>query len=275
MLLNILCNICFPNGIAKMSMYSAEGYLTWSDSVGFLDADNRVSLFSLLYFYVANTYVKLHKYTKKKEDRIIILSYALVIFNTLISRSGSAIIALTVLIICKLLIRYKRLWGTMLSWKGIAVTAIFIGLFVSDKFSGIFVILGKLFNKGTTLSGRTVIWSEAISKIAKSPILGYGTLEEGAFFKVGTYTWYAHNQYLDLWLQGGILCLFMFMAIVIFLNKTNKSSCKIGMYQNFICVMIPFITVGVVEHFILRNYYQFWVFVCISFALRNVWEEER
>lgn len=270
MIINVLCYICFPNGIARMSMFSDEGYLTWSDSVGFLDADNRVSLFCLLYFFITNTYVKLRRCNKNKKNRIIILSYTLVVLNIIFSRSGSGIIALVILLICQLLIRYKKIWSTLLSWKGILAISIFIGLFVSGKFSGILVILGTIFNKGSTLSGRTVIWREAIDKIAKAPILGYGTLEGGAFFKVGTYTWYSHNQYLDIWLQGGIICLIILMAIVVFLNKIIKLNCEIDMYRNFICVMVSFLAIGVVEHFILRNYYQFWIFVCVSFALRNV-----
>lgn len=265
--INLLCDIFFTNGIAKISMYSDEGYLTWSDSVGFLDADNRVSLFCLLYYYVANMYAKLKKCNKKN---IIIMSYVLIFFNIVISRSGSGIIALSVLIICQLLIRYKRIWSALLSWRGIVIVGTFIGLFVAGKFSALVVILGKVFNKGISLSGRTVIWIKAIEKITKSPILGYGTLEGGAFFKVGTYTWYAHDQYLDLWLQGGIFCLLLFVNIIVFLNKRIKLSYIIENYKYFVCTMVPFLTMGIVEHFILRNYYQFWLFICISFALRSV-----
>lgn len=269
MAINIIGDFLFTNGIARMSMYSDEGYLTWSDSVGFLDADNRVSLFAFLYYYVANMYGKLQKH-----NRAIFLSYILIISNIIMSRSGSAIIALIILLMYQLIVRSPRLRSVLLSWKGLLLAGIFIGFFVSGKFEGILIILGKIFNKGVTLSGRTVIWGEAIKKIIKSPILGYGTLEGGAFFKIGTYTWYAHDQYLDLWLQGGIISLVAFFVIVNFLNVKLRLNKGRDNYYCFVSTIVAFLTIGIVEHFILRNYYQFWIFICISFALRNTAREK-
>ena len=106
----------------------------------------------------------------------------------------------------------------------------------------------------------------AIEKIGKSPIFGYGTLEGGALFNVGTYTWYAHEQYLDLWLQGGILALISFICMIVFTHKKARNTMDRANYINFVAVLMAFLTMGIVEHFILRNYYQFWIFICIAFA---------
>lgn len=198
MIVNLACDILFPNGIAKMTMYTDEGYITWSDSVGFLDADNRVSLFGLLYIYIANIYC----YLKKGKHQIKIGAYFLTCLNILFAKSGSGIIVLIFVLVYQMFVRRKDIIQSMLTWKSITLFAVFIGLFVSGKFSWLLILLGNMFDKGATLSGRTTIWMEAIDKIIKSPIWGYGTLDGGAFFKIGSYTWYSHNQYLQRCTKG-------------------------------------------------------------------------
>lgn len=267
MMVNLACDILLPNGIAKISMYSDEGYLTWSDSVGFLDADNRVSLFGLLYIYVSSIYIYLQKGNHKKR---IVWPYILAIINIIIAKSGSGIIALTVLLAYQMIARRKSIIKSILTWKSIVIFVILTGLFVSGKFAGLLLLLGNTFNKGVTLSGRTLIWVSAIDKIIKSPIWGYGTLEGGAFFKIGTYTWYSHNQYLDLWLQGGVFCLLSFFMILVFLNKTIRLGSDGCNYKSFVLVVLAFLVMGIAEHFIIRNYYQFWMLVCVAFSLRDI-----
>lgn len=269
MVLNIIVYLLFPSGIAHMSMYSNEGYLTWTDSIGFLDADNRVSLYAFLYFYIAQIYYASINRTINNKFVYNFMIYIITITNIVLSRSASGILSLLVLVSFMILINYKKSLSRIISWKGLLVLSLFVGLFVSGKFSGLLSFLGTIFNKGYTLSGRTEIWLLAIEKIAKSYILGYGTLDGGAFFHIGTYTWYAHNQYLDLWLQGGILCLIMFFVLIIYTNKKIRSVQINKSYFCFVAVLLAFLTLGIVEHFIIRNYYQFWLFICIAFSMRN------
>jgi O-antigen ligase len=75
------------------------------------------------------------------------------------------------------------------------------------------------------MTGRTMIWKKVLGLIFDRPLSGYGWLSywmpgvkpyEGLVVinKVAYYQ--AHNAFLDMWLQGGILALIFFIILVVF-----------------------------------------------------------
>ncbi|MDO4308167.1 MAG: O-antigen ligase family protein [Eubacteriales bacterium] len=268
MFFNLVLKVMFPKGMAGMFMYTTEGYLAWTDTIGFLDADNRVSLFAFLYFFIAHIYIELycdgiHAYKKNN----YIITYILVIVNILLSKSGSGVLAMLVLLLLVFFIKSKKSIGNIVSWKGLTIISIVIAFFVTGKMTNVVSWLGSLMGKGVSLSGRTAIWAMAVEKIINSPIIGYGTLEEGAFFNIGYYTWYAHDQYLDFWLQGGILTLISFIILIGYTHSRIKRVAIKNYYIVYVASLVAFLALGVVEHFVIRNYYQFWCFICFAFVM--------
>lgn len=267
--LSVIFYICFPTGIAKISMMTDSGYVAWSDKINFLDADNRISLFILLYYFIANLYLEFCEISCKKKKYVKVFSYLLILGNVCLARSGSGIMGLIALIACHFIIKYIK-GQQKVSWKFFAVFLFIIGMFVSGNMNWLIDVLGIIFNKGITLSGRTVIWSMAIDKIKDSPIMGLGTLEGGAFFKVGEYTWYAHDQYLDFWLQGGIFALISFVAFIVLCQRNARLNMKKDIYNIFVSTLVAYLVVGIVEHFFVRNYYQFYCFLCIAYGVCKI-----
>lgn len=78
-------------------------------------------------------------------------------------------------------------------------------------------------------SGRNILWEDALGKLWRRPVLGYGL---NSFKKVytswgkldGVYTW--HNEFLQMYLESGILglvsFLFLFGAIFFLAGKLSK-----------------------------------------------------
>ncbi|GAA1943372.1 O-antigen ligase family protein [Agromyces allii] len=85
-------------------------------------------------------------------------------------------------------------------------------------------LLLQLFGKGEDLTGRTDIWASVIDLAQQRPIAGWGYVgywvpwvepfKELAVRKGVTYL-QAHNAWLDIWMQLGVLGLIAFVAIVI------------------------------------------------------------
>jgi len=76
-------------------------------------------------------------------------------------------------------------------------------------------------DRDSTLTGRTIIWAESLTSIAKQPILGYGY---SAFWDASpeamridkVVKWqvpHAHNAYIDLTLQLGLTGLVLFLVV--------------------------------------------------------------
>ena len=85
--------------------------------------------------------------------------------------------------------------------------------------------LFNLIGKSPDMTGRTMIWKKVLGLIFDRPLSGYGWLSywmpgvkpyEGLVVinKVAYYQ--AHNAFLDMWLQGGILALIFFIILVVF-----------------------------------------------------------
>lgn len=95
------------------------------------------------------------------------------------------------------------------------------------------------------LTGREIIWLESISLIIKKPLIGYGmgaTLEE---LTGGTLT--AHNVYLQLLLQGGILLLTPFIMYIGWIWKNMWKVRNNAIVQAGASCLVGILVVGTFE----------------------------
>lgn len=95
-----------------------------------------------------------------------------------------------------------------------------VGVILLTYRAEIFTLIGK----SPDMTGRTMIWKKVMALIFDRPLEGYGWLSywmpgikpyEGLVVinKVAYYQ--AHNAFLDMWLQGGILALIFFIILVV------------------------------------------------------------
>lgn len=210
-----------------------------------------------------------------------LIFYALSIF--LIWKTNSR---LSLVIIILLTLGYYSLLLFQLS--GPTIIAIITMLIIPITFGLGFTIINYediLLSMGrdTTLTGRTVVWENVIYAISLRPILGYGyngfwqnwdgiygTIWSQQFsqWKVGS----AHQTYLDVWLQLGVIGLILYVFILVnnIINSIviliqNRSSVLIFIALYLICILIMGFVETVTMYITL-----FWtLFTIITFYIRN------
>ena len=83
----------------------------------------------------------------------------------------------------------------------------------------------RLLNKSSTLTGRTDIWAEVVHLASQRPVLGWGWISywvpglapfDKSVFRIGGIQYLqAHDAWLDLWLQLGIVGVVVFAAFTL------------------------------------------------------------
>jgi exopolysaccharide production protein ExoQ len=143
----------------------------------------------------------------------LILSFGLVIFSNSVSS----------LVVCVLLLALLPVYRA-LRWR----ITLAVPFLISAWLLGGGVVMWGLYNAETilgalgrdiTLTGRTNLWPLVITMISQRPWLGYGysgfwEADKGAYFSFalnGFQPTSAHNGFLDLWLQLGLLGVLVFV----------------------------------------------------------------
>ena len=164
-------------------------------------------------------------------------------------------------------VKRKRL-RKLLNLRVIVYAGIIISfLFTFFNFSSLFSsILVNVFHKDASLSYRTQIWAESIKYLAKSPIIGQGLADNGNFIYWGYVNapkslWQAHNNWLQLLYDGGIVSMLIFISII------NMNSVKLSRYYNkkivsiLLISMIVLFIVMISEILIYTPYFYLIIFV--------------
>jgi exopolysaccharide production protein ExoQ len=143
--------------------------------------------------------------------RWIYLAFAL--FSILLiggSRSGQAVVLVVLPPITLVMLLWLRRMSLQIRSLVILV-AIPIGIFLSLLSNVIITEVLNILGKDPTLTGRSEIWSAVIASLGHHILLGggYGTgwelVAEGVFLRIGGTMTHAHNGYLDLVLDVGIV----------------------------------------------------------------------
>ena len=164
-------------------------------------------------------------WTKYYDAILITLS----IFLIFMARSSSVFMALFFIIILFVVFKLESLFqilkvGRFLLGFTTASFAAMVFIFINFS-STIFAIIPEFFNKDLTLSGRVPIWVYVWSQIEKHLIVGYGygtywimgspRIDLFASYFEGFKVNEAHNGYLEILLQVGIVGLVLFLGIIV------------------------------------------------------------
>lgn len=199
-------------------------YDTW-----FLGAKNSHFMYILPALYC--TYIYNFVLNKPRPYRLI--EFCIILFMSchilMVVDSATSIISI-VLFLLLMLCSKSRIFSKITMKKlNIIYVILFVGLVffhIQDNFAG---IIKETFNKDTTLTGRTEIWSKSIEYIKQKPLLGYG-LEPSTIRVVKMNNIAAlncHNMLLEVIYNGGITLLVAFIAFWIRMsNKVDKYSKK-------------------------------------------------
>lgn len=166
-------------------------------------------------------------FLKNKKNKIFDMLIIIVILGTIFLTKSTTSIIVTVLALLFLLIdtMFRRVLNYKKIMRLLLFTWIFFMIFLIVNHN--FDLIGAVFHKSSTLTGRTYIWSQSLTEIKKHFILGYGYDNEVlASITNSAYSKYfmlndTHNAVLYILLSSGILGLISMIMYFSFLVKQN------------------------------------------------------
>jgi exopolysaccharide production protein ExoQ len=159
--------------------------------------------------------------------------------------------------------------------------SVFVALLIILLGAGHYAMLTYAMGKDPTMSGRTVIFSAAFVSILKHPIIGYGysafwngLVGESANVSLAMHwiTPAVDNGYLSIWLELGVVGLFLFIVSLVQAIK-NAFFCSRFRNSYYIswcsCILIMAVISNTAERMIMIPNYLPWILyvvVCVSLS---------
>lgn len=175
----------------------------------------KIMVLSASIFWLLSVHSSVHKAANR-----FVLNAGLVLSFSLIFLSGSVSSLISAIFLVGITSLLKTLrWNYKVAISGISLSLAAVALAYIWMLTNLGVFLNS-FGKDTTLSGRTELWAVVLGTIGKHPWLGYGYsgfwLGEGSeaanvWRAVQWEAPNAHNGFLDLWLELGLLGLLIFL----------------------------------------------------------------
>ena len=137
-----------------------------------------------------------------------------------------ALVALALVLALALLLRRAGPRGTIAVWATVVALGVGAAILVSRFSSTILGLLGK----SDDLTGRLDIWSAVIALAQQRPVAGWGWVSwwvpwvapfDTLAFEAGVRQLHAHNAWIDIFLQLGVIGLLVFGALI--LSTTIRS----------------------------------------------------
>ena len=142
-----------------------------------------------------------------------------------LTRSGTVAVAAVVVAVAAVVLLLLRWAGTARARRTVSILSVVI---VVVGFVCAILLRGPILSalgKSGTLTGRTGIWAEVIKLASQRPVVGWGWISywvpglapfDKPEFRIGGIQYLqAHDAWLDLWLQLGILGVIVFAAFVL------------------------------------------------------------
>ncbi|MCM1225191.1 MAG: O-antigen ligase family protein [Lachnospiraceae bacterium] len=254
LVINIIIVFLFPSGIV--------------DGIFFIGIRTRFTEVILVDVILALTFDKLYNKKISKKSLFIIILSIITTFKVWIATAiiGLVFLFAIVIIFSKKTLRPKIFLIGLVSL--LILNILIVHVRIVDYFDWLLVdILGK----STSLSGRTGIWDNAIPIIFKRPLFGYGLADNGNFvpwvWGIGEIElWQAHNQWLQMLYDGGIVCVFFFVLLTVISYRRIKGNNDLiikGKYLFF--GILAFYLMMIVEIFSYTPY-----FFVLPFILYNL-----
>ena len=232
--INILFTIIMPNGIPGFSSASTPYFLygNMNTTVKYVFPglccsmllDSRVgkkmSVYSFL-FFVGMLYLCLEVYFMATAFIGMLFVFLWLLFKSLFNR-------------------YLR---SCYVWIIIIVFIVEIFIVISFGYSSIALLISDLFGKDITFSGRALLWQQMLYAIQSNPILGYGLRDSDYVRSLVGISAGAHNYYLDLSFQRGLVGLASFLSIFIYIlvklkNKNGDIYLLLGFVGAYLLMFI-------------------------------------
>lgn len=258
--INFIFMIIRPDGLITVTTTNTVvGY-------NFLGVSNQLGPYLILASVISLIYASI----RKRITINIVLVNVCAYISLILVWSATSIAWFTIYFVLLIFMSKKSILSNFINWLNVLVFIIISHLlivFVKAQNWFDFIIVDIL-NKDLTLSGRTVIWDEAIKLIKGSLIFGYGEISDGRYIRVGSALFNTHNIFLQLFLQGGILfvlftLLIMFTSLYQIKQNQNQSVNSILLISvlTLFCMMITEVYAFIIIFILLFLVYHCYLYI--------------
>jgi O-antigen ligase len=214
------------------------------------------------------------RFENKKVDLSIIALLIISFVSVLLVDSSTSIIGLSIISLYFIIPWFFNKFSKSAYKIYVIITCILCFLIlilgVQNNFS---YIIENVFDRDASFTGRTIIWKANMEDISKQPILGHGI--ESVDLRIER-AWYveavnAHNLYLEILYQGGLLLFISFIAIIIKTGIEIKK-CKKNEAVSFVSLVVgTMLMMAIVESYPI---YMIFMLLIIAMNIKHIYKDE-
>lgn len=253
-LIDLATQILYPHGLYKTERYDINWFL------GYKTERLSYSLPMILLFMYSSY---------RKTGKISRFSYVislLVLVNSYLSQGTAGTLVVLFFILFSLAFEYQRLNSSKLIaaclnpkiviivYAIILYTMLFIA--ESEWIQSILLQLGK----SPDFSGRTAIWKVCLELFKKSPVFGWGHLVSDEYRALANFEQAsnAHNAIITLVVEGGIICLTLYILIFFFVLARHRDYTEIE--KRIVIYIYLTLMIGLTSSIIIYSSFTFLAF---------------
>lgn len=157
---------------------------------------------------------------------LLALSYA----QLILAPSATSMVALTLLVVFFVLVQWRRARSIFNSLTFLSVSVVSFVLVVVMRLQDVFgFFIVDVLHKNMTFTGRTYIWDATFEMFhgIRHALFGYGVSGYKQLVIDGHPYSHAHNEFLDVWLNGGFVAVVALLGMLILVSlalyKSRKS----------------------------------------------------
>ncbi|MBE6055079.1 MAG: O-antigen ligase family protein [Clostridium sartagoforme] len=200
-----------------------------------------LNLCIFIYLY----YLYFFKKLNNRINKIVVFTIFICVFLIVLSRSSTGILIIALFLPVLLWIKDEKRANLLLMFSSIFSVLLPIINFNSPLLNS---IIGDVFHKNISFSGRRYIWDYAIGHFSNNFLIGNGFNSIDSLFRgkvIPTYdrvAAHSHNGFLEVFLQNGLIGLILILIIIIiFFRSINLySSFEIRLLKTYIIIFIIF-----------------------------------
>lgn len=242
-IINFITFFIFPNGLY-------EDPSTHNLSSNFLLGLDNVHIKFFICYWLAY-YTKY--YLTKKHSKLGLIVIILSIISILICKSATTLVGAFIIGIYFVLAKFidKIKFVNVISYS-ISFVVAYIGIIFFQIQKYFSFIIENILKKDVTLTRRTEVWKRFFQLIKNKPIWGYGILSTDDSIKIIKVA-HAHNQILQVYFQGGIFAVIIFLIILFITLKELHKHFNNKLAKVYSVILFSLLIMGLAEVIALRH----------------------
>lgn len=240
------CNILLSLEVLTIFVFKDIGYMDNSDVIrGIHLSRSTLIIYLNLCIFVYLYYLYFFKQINNRINKSILFMIFVSIFLVLLSKSSTGILIIALFLPIFLWIKNNKRANILLILS--TAFSVFLPLI---NFNSVFLntLIGEVFHKNISFSGRRYIWDYALSHFSSNPVIGNGFNSIDSLFRgkvIPTYervAAHSHNGFLEVFLQNGLLGLMLILIIIfIYFKSINEfSEFEKRLLKTYIIIFIIF-----------------------------------